>query len=213
MKKLLGILAISALTASAFAQGTIAIGNTASELVQQWTAVGNPALISVPTGQGHVEFLAAPAGTSLAAIGQLTSGGFAANYSSLAGFFAANPLWNGYTINNTVAPGRIVGTTVTVSPLAAGGSINYITIGWTGDYASYDLAYAAAAGNSALSFFGQSTMLTSATGNPTTPIPGTPTPMNGTYTGIVLAPLVPEPATFALAGLGLAALLVFRRRS
>jgi hypothetical protein len=33
-----------------------------------------------------------------------------------------------------------------------------------------------------------------------------------TFGGITLAP-IPEPATFALAGLGLAALMVFRRRS
>jgi hypothetical protein len=40
---------------------------------------------------------------------------------------------------------------------------------------------------------GVSPMLTSTTGNPTTPIPGTPTPMNATYTGMVLVPWWPNP--------------------
>jgi hypothetical protein len=150
-------------------------------------------LISVPTGQGHVQFLAAPAGTPLAAFGTLTVSGFAPNYSSLAAFLAANPLWNAYNITTTVAPGRIVGTTVTVSPLAPGGNIEYITIGWTGSYATWDQAFAAAQANPGNLALGASALLTSTTGNPTTPIPGTPTLMNATYTGMVLVPGWPNP--------------------
>jgi hypothetical protein len=208
MKEVFTLIVLIVTPTMAFAQGTISINNTASELVQQWTAVGNSTLISVLTGQGHVQFLAAPAGTSLIPFTIVTAGGLALNFLTLEGFLAANPGWNAYAITATVAPGRFVGSTVTVSPLAPGGSIEYFTIGWTGTCATWDQAV-----TSWGSMLGVSPMLTSTTGNPTTPIPGTPTPMNGTYTGIVLAPLVPEPATFALAGLGLAALLVFRRRS
>jgi hypothetical protein len=67
MKRVSSLVVLILAPTMAFAQGTIAIGNTASELIQQWTAAGNPTLISVPTGQGHVQFLAAPAGTPLAA--------------------------------------------------------------------------------------------------------------------------------------------------
>jgi hypothetical protein len=189
MKKVSSLVVLILAPTMAFAQGTIAIGNTASELVQQWTAVGNPTLISVPTGQGHIEFLAAPAGTAFTPFM-----GPGENFSTLAGFLAANPGWNAYAILSTVAPGRFVGTTVTVSPLAPGGNIEYFIIGWTGSYATCDLALAAAQANPGSSFFGESALLTSTTGNPTsTPIPGTPTPINATFTGMVLVPWWPNP--------------------
>ena len=208
MKKLLGILAISALAASAFAQGTISIQNTATELIQQWTAEGNSTLMSVPAGQGHVQFFAAPAGSSLTPLGSLGALGFSTSYTTLAGFLAANSSWNAYAINTTVAAGRIVGNTVTVTPLTPGASIDYITIGWTGAFTTLDQAIAGGA------MIGESPMLVSTTGNPTVTPAVTPSLMNATYTGIVLAPqVVPEPTSFALAGLGLAALVAFRRRS
>jgi hypothetical protein len=78
-------------------------------------------------------------------------------------------------------------------------------IGWTGSSASYDIAFAANA------FLGESAIARTATGNPTATPPGTAVPLSDTFTGITPAP-TPEPSTFALAGLGLAALLIFRHR-
>jgi hypothetical protein len=84
----------------------------------------------------------------------------------------------------------------------------YAIIGWTGAFATYDLAFA-----SGTSMLGISPMFTTATGNPGSTPPGTPIGLKNTFTGLVLAPgVIPEPSTFALAGLGAAALLIFRRR-
>jgi len=67
---------------------------------------------------------------------------------------------------------------------------------------------------------GTSLMFSTTTGNPQATPPGTATLLSGTLTGTIgaantgvfLTP-IPEPTSFALAGLGLAALLVFRRRN
>jgi hypothetical protein len=212
MKKLLGIVAISVLAASAFAQGTVVFQNITGT-VQQWTSATDPALISVAKGGGFVELLAAPSGTALASsLVSVTAGGAAVNYSSLEGFLAANPGWAAVSgaitgLGNPVA-GYFSGGTVTIGNIAAGASAEYTVIGWTGSAATFDAALAASG-----TFFGQSPMFTTGTGDPTATPPGTATSLKTTFTGMVLAPVVPEPATFALAGLGLAALLVFRRRS
>ncbi|MCX6922237.1 MAG: PEP-CTERM sorting domain-containing protein, partial [Verrucomicrobia bacterium] len=108
------------------------------------------------------------------------------------------------------AAGRFQGGTVTVTGIPAGGNIEYIMLGWTGG-TTLDLAIASGG------MIGQSALVTGiATGNPTSIPAGTPTLMNASFGGMTLGPLVtgpvPEPSTFALAGLGAAALLIFRRR-
>lgn len=57
---------------------------------------------------------------------------------------------------------------------------------------------------------GQSTVFSNPLGNPQAQPPGTPTDFTG-MPAVILSP-IPEPSTFALAGLGAAALLIFRRR-
>ena len=56
-----------------------------------------------------------------------------------------------------------------------------------------------------------STVFSNPLGNPNAQPPGLPTDLTG-MPGIVLTTAIPEPSTFALAGLGAAALLIFRRR-
>jgi len=203
MKKYLSVLAVAAMAAcatSVFAQGTV-VFNNGTGLVQQWTSAANQTLISVPKGGGMVQLFWAPAGSAYTAWSAGTTE---------AAFKAANPLWKqeaafGFT---TPAAGKFSGGTLTLSPLAtAGGNIDYVVMGWTGTAAGFDAAIAGGA------MANVSAKFASATGNPTTVPPGTATPLSTSFGGMVLSPVtqIPEPSTFALAGLG-AALLIFRRR-
>jgi len=225
MKKLLGILAISALAASAFAQGSVTLGNQTG-LVKQWTDRATSTTISVPKNGGYVQLIAAPKGTVLAnPLFTPAVGGVATEFSSLAGFLAANPGWVGAWGPNTgttanpaliaAAAGIINGGTYTINNIGLGADADYIWLGWTGNFTSFDAALASANQLGSLTFMGASAIYTTATANPLATPPGTPVNLKTSFAGITLAPVVviPEPTSFALAGLGLAALLVFRRRS
>jgi len=214
MKKLVGILAISALAVSVYAQGTVVFINNTAGLIKQWTATDNPAVISAPVGGAHVELLSAPSSTSLTAVlGSLGPSGFITSFSTLASFLAANPGWSDIGITGiSPAAGRFNGGTFALPGVAVGANANYLVIGWTGTAATYDAAYTAYLAHTAM--IGTGIMTTTGTGNPTTTPPGTATPLSGTFTGLTMGPApVPEPTSLALAGLGLAALLAFRRRS
>jgi hypothetical protein len=90
-------------------------------------------------------------------------------------------------------------------------------VGWTGNAPDWNTAWASGTGlfgwtGSTLS--GGSPEWLNATGNPGASPPVTPVAFTygaAGFNGLVLAP-IPEPSTFALAGLGAAALLIFRRR-
>jgi hypothetical protein len=93
-----------------------------------------------------VQFLAAADGTAFTPLGALVGGlypVFLPNYMSLADFLAANSGWNAYNTAD-IAPvaGRFNAGTVTVVPLAAGGNIEYVMIGWTGPSTTLDAAIA-----------------------------------------------------------------------
>jgi len=200
MKKLLAILAIGALAASAFAQGTVVFENPLTARVQQWTSPTDSTLIYVPVNTGYAELLAAattaaaptvPIGSSLETWLSTSAPGWAA--------VATTPI--------NLAAGWFNGGTVTITGIGAGASAQYMLIGWTGSSATWDVAYSTTG-----AMLGESAVFTTTTANPTSTPPGTPSSLT-TFTGPLVFSPIPEPSTFALAGLGLAALLVFRRRS
>src|ERR1035441_2877011 len=90
MKKALTLIVLIVTPAMAFAQGTVTLANQTG-LVRMWTSPSDPTLINVPKGGGYVELIAAPVGPALVNPLFSVTGGF--NYSSVAGFLAANPGW------------------------------------------------------------------------------------------------------------------------
>jgi hypothetical protein len=202
MRKFSTVVLLIGMATGVLAQGTVMLQNQTG-LVREWYG---GVLISVPKNGGYVELIAAPVGTPL--VGSIL------NYSSLAGFLAVNPGWAAAVNNSGAAPtpialaaGLFSGGTYTINNIAEATNAEYFLIGWTGASTTWDAAFAG--GSSA---FGQSAIATTATGDPlATPVPGFPVSLRPTFPGLILG--MPEPSTSALAGLGLAALLVFRRRN
>jgi hypothetical protein len=212
MKKVFVTLAVGMLAASAFAQGTLVFANNAASTIKLENAAG------VPASGGQVQFAWAAVGASYT---PWTASMTAAEWT------AANAAWTviGTPVNVTPTPGRFSGGTITAGStgtLAPGALIQGVVIGWTGTGAADYLAGYALASGQAVSAtthqFGVSNPFTVDTGDPTTVPPGsagfiynsTATPFVG-LTMANIAP-IPEPSSFALAGLGAAALLIFRRR-
>jgi len=202
MKKILvTTLVAAALVSSALAQGTVTFTSPVGSVkymdngVATAVPVGNPAQIP---GYGNLNIAAywADSGTSLSLVGGLPD---------LSAWTLATP-----TISRIFpAAGAVLATDFTTGA-AASTPVQLEIVAWTGDFATFQEA---SAGNALLAWTGDSNsggMLgwTQPTGGGTSP--GQPL-VAGAYNGLVLAP-IPEPSTFALAGLGAAALLIFRRR-
>jgi len=195
MKKYLGFLIaafMAACVTCAFAQGTV-VFNNGTGLVNR---LGYPSDVPMPKGGGEVQLYWAPAGTPYTPW----------NYLLPQAWFAANPGWSlgpvvGFT---TSVPGRFDGGAITLSPLAPGGTIDYVVVGWTGNAQTMEQALATGA------MLGVSGRFTSPTGNPTTVPPGFPVPLAGSFGGLTIT--IPEPACFALAAMGAASFLALRSR-
>jgi len=106
---------------------------------------------------------------------------------------------------SAVLAGRIANTVLDV-PLGPAAAATFQVWAWQSSFASYALA---ATGGGLVGKSALFNATTSAAGSP----PPTPTSLAGLYPGFSMTGgVVPEPSTFALAGLGAAALLLFRRR-
>lgn len=205
---------------SAFAQGTIAFGNQIGSTFISPIYDANPGSPTVQqTGNST---LGKPAGVTSYGGGLLSGSGF-----DLALFYApssATPL-TGYILagfqpfrtaaSATALPNGLITTTTYTLNQAAGTTISYFVAAWANNGGSIAPAAGITWANSGISgalSFGISGASTSgslggtdANGNLFLP------PSTTGFTSFSLTS-VPEPATFALAGLGAAAMLIFRRR-
>lgn len=190
MKKLAAILCLSALTTGAFAQGIVNFANLASTPV---TATIN--------------------GTTANIAGNATATYY---FGLLLANSASGPFtFSGVYATNSAAAGRFVENGVQVPGWAPGTTKFYEIAGWEsklGQAFNSSWLTQAPAGLFGLSGIGSGNAGgTDSTGAsfPTLPLFGG---TSGIQSGFNLTSSVPEPTSMALAGLGAAALLIFRRR-
>jgi hypothetical protein len=229
MKRILiGTCAVLGVVTCSFGQGEVYFVNSAATITQMQTnnALNNPSTSPVG-GTGRISagqpgvwtfalFSAASAVNDVMTDGtthvgtpwldprwQFT-GAYALNTTGL-GRIAPDPTRGGFTNNASLVPGFIAGETASLMVVgwntAMGQSLNemiaFYNLGQPGLVAGYSGVAKIILGNGA-----------SGGTTPTAPLFAATT-----IPGFTMSPvLVPEPTTFALAGLGAAALLIFRRR-
>jgi hypothetical protein len=209
MKKLLTIAALAGATALSFGQGQITFNNTATTQISTNSAVSGPAT-----------------GPTAGALGGFVYALFAApsTVNSQTGVNDVNWTFTGVYATNSAGVGRLVGGQPTLpSPYASGTTFNFLVRGWSSNVGGQDwnsvrvyMTGIQAGGNASGNgqYFGTSGIATVLVGG--NPLPSATlfgTAPGTTIQGFTLGLLpVPEPSTFALAGLGAAAMLIFRRR-
>jgi len=215
MKKLLTIAAVMGVASLSYGQGTVnfSAGASASTRITTNSVSGQPATGSINgAGQYYFALFVAPTTTGT-------------NYGQS---LSLDPTANGFTFfgsygTNTAALGRMSGNPTTddvaVPGFAGGSQANFVVVGWSAsitgpDWAAFRTWYNNGL-NSTLGWAGHSFVADSVLlGGGLIP------PGNIFGAGIGQVPgfninrmdPVPEPSTFALAGLGAAALVIFRRR-
>jgi len=197
MKKLAAILCLSALTTGAFAQGLVNFFNSSSTL-SSTTVNGVSSATSGAAGSYYYGLLTAPTAT-----GPFT--------------------FSGAYATNLAAAGRFTGgANVAVTGWAAGATASYEVAMWSSSLGhDFKAGWLTAQPNDpiwgAAGFFGVSAVATGISGgagvpaSPSYNLFGGATGIQTGFTGNAVGS-VPEPTSMALAGLGAAALLIFRRR-
>jgi hypothetical protein len=202
MKKILLTIGLAALVSSSQAQGLLNFVNSAATVItlsSNDVSLGSAPAFSV--AGFRYELFRAPAGTA-------TDNGFVAT---------------GVIATNTSAGRFVAGNGVAIPGTAAGGTAAILIRGWSANLGS---TWAEAFANQGIigGYFGQSAIA------PNFFLGGDggagfiqPSPVFGGSSGIVpqsgangftltYIPVIPEPSSMALAGLGAAALMIFRRR-
>jgi hypothetical protein len=192
MKKLAAMLCLSVMATGAFAQGLVNFANNPQTLVSA-NINGNLANISGPSGSYYFALLTATAPT-----GPFT-------FTGLLGTNLVNATGGRFSGGNGVA----------VPNWAPGTTLNYEIAGWDASLGStFNPAWLTTAPSTGL--FGISAVGSGVAGGGAQSLPtlqlfgGTGITSGFSLTGT--GPIVPEPSSMALAGLGAAALLIFRRR-
>jgi hypothetical protein len=174
------------------------------------TAALGLAVVSAAFAQGTINFASAAPGavfvTSNTAGVKATGAGYLADF-----YYGANGSTEGQltalglpaTFNTGAQAGYFTGGARTIPGFGGGTTIEAQVRVWQSTFGpTYDLA--AAAGGEV----GKSSLFTVTLATP----PGTPQVLNGLNGTFIVASPVPEPTTFAMAGLGLASMLILRRR-
>jgi hypothetical protein len=210
MKKLLLTAAGTLLTVAAFAQGTVTFQNASSisgwnPIVDRNVKFGATAALYNPLLQAGANVSSNYAGVDLTflrvalyyAPGAVTDVGL---FSQAAGGAAT------FKASTSATAGSWFGGTRTLSTGVApqGGLASLFVVVWDSRLGSDPLAGAAQAG-----LWGSSAIFQYTT--PTSPTPAPPDFLPNALTSFSIG-IIPEPSSFALAGLGAAALLIFRRR-
>jgi hypothetical protein len=179
------------------AQGTFLFSNSPDSLVMYQTNSGpdywqNPQFAPVPVGGGGVQVLWAPVGTTEHHLFQPVG--------------PATPI--------AVVAGRFLGGTRTIpagtgfSGIAPGAEVALMVRGWRGPATTWEEA---AFGFNGFNMLGWSAIFNLDTGDPTLNPQGVPGQMAAVFPGLNIV-YIPEPSALALAGLGAAVLVLFRRR-
>jgi len=195
MKKLAAILGLSALATGAFAQGTVVFFPAPSTLSSA-TINGVQAATSGAAGSYYYGLL-----TSATPTGAFTFTGNYATNLAVAGYFGSP-------------------AAITVNGWAAGATMSYEVAVWSKSLgATFQAGWLTGNFGGLSGNFGLSAVATGASGGlgtPATPAFNLFGGANGIQNGFNAASVgggaVPEPTSMALAGLGAAALLIFRRR-
>lgn len=188
MKKLLLSGLLAGISVAAYSQGIVALNNADNANTASASATTN-GLFFINTGSGPVlisqDFNAV-----------FLAGTDAAHLTTIASFIGANA-----ANDNAAGPGYFFDTSGAsyAVPGVLSGDATFVVQAWIGNFADY-----ASASTKGTSTFLQRVVDPS----------GSPPPTAPSLTGLASVTLssVPEPGTFALAGLGAAALLIFRRR-
>jgi len=188
MKKLAALLCLGALATGAFAQGTVTFNNNPQTLMSAGPAGNGVATAAGAPGQYYYGLL-----TSL---------------TGAAGSFQISA----YGTNNAAA-GRFTGGVATLAGIAPGTTFSFEVAGWAASLgATFDPNWLTTAPNGAFGLSGIGTS-TAGGGSPVAAPPGVIFGAPGLTSGFTMGQTaVPEPTSMALAGLGAAALLIFRRR-
>jgi hypothetical protein len=208
MKKIVTLTALIAASAGAYAQGLVSFNNTGADMAAVAITVSNN-----PNAYftGNATFsLWDQTGATSAVLPSDLSGHLTSVEQLIAdGFTQVGPLLNlTVTAANAGSFSTPSSYNVTTVGGVGGGPAVLAVVAWTGNYTTL------AAAETANALVGAVAFVQSTTGNPNSAPPGTPSDLTGwNATGLNLSVVpVPEPATFALAGLGIASMLIARRR-